>query len=234
MNSGIYNMDCMVAMKEFPDNFFELAIVDPPYGLGKVNFVSNQVRKIHKEKDWNNNIPTEEYFKELHRISKHQIIWGCNYYAKYIPAVGRIIHDKLIPKHGLQTFSYCDLASNSKEKRIVKYTYEWRGNVQGGKINWDNSGTDARIHPTQKPIKLYEWLLMNYAQCKQCRNEWPFGCEICKGKKPKILDTHMGSGSSVIACNRLGFDVWGYEIDKDYFEAAKKRIALEKTKLQLF
>ena len=217
MKAGIYNMDCMEAMQEFPDNFFDLAICDPPYGLGKVNFISNKVRRIHKEKDWNDKVPGPDYFKELHRISKHQIIWGCNYYAKYIPATGRIIFDKLIPNHGLQTFSDCDLASNSKEKRIVKFTYGWRGNVQGGKINWNNSGQDGRIHPTQKPIKLYECLLMNYAK-----------------EGDKILDTHLGSGSSAVAAQRLGYKFWGFEIDKDYYEAAVKRISLEKTIKTIF
>lgn len=228
MKSGIYNMDCMEAMKEFPDNFFELAIIDPPYGLGldminKVDSNKRQNRKNrtivkHKDKGWNDNIPSPEYFIELHRVSKNQIIWGCNYYAKYIPAVGRIVHDKIMGTEKTKfNWSHADIASCSLFRRIVMFRYQWAGNKQNGTINWDNSGPDGRIHPTQKPISLYEYCLMNYAK-----------------EGDKILDTHLGSGSSAIAAHKLGYEFWGYEIDKDYFKATKKRINLEKTKLQLF
>lgn len=216
MISEVYNEDCMVGMAKFPDKFFDLAIVDPPYGLGNVNFCTKP-KQIHQEKKWNSQIPNYKYFDELHRISKNRIIWGCNYYFPYIRDNGRIVWDKLIPKHGLQTFSDCDLASNSLENRIIKFTYEWRGNVQNGKIDWKNIGIDARIHPTQKPIALYKWLLKNYAK-----------------EGNKIIDTHLGSQSSRIACYDGGFDFWGWEIDKDYFDEGCKRFENYKAQLKLF
>ena len=213
---NFHNIDCMELMKDVPDKFYELAIVDPPYGLGKISFCSNK-KRIHKEKSWNDFIPQKEYFKELHRISKNQIIWGCNYYSKYIESKGRIVWDKLIPSHGLQTFSDCDLASNSLENRIIKFTYEWRGNVQNGKIDWNGTGIDARIHPTQKPIALYKWLLKNYAK-----------------EGDKIIDTHGGSMSSAIACYDGGFDLDICEIDKEYFDQAVKRFEWHKSQLRMF
>ena len=209
-------MDCMEGMKAFPDKYFDLAIVDPPYGLGTVNFCSKG-RGIHREGDWNDKIPPKEYFNELYRVSKNQIIWGCNYFKGMIKDPGRIVWDKKIPKYGLQEFSDCDLASQSFTRTIKLFTYEWRGNVQNGKINWKNSGSDKRIHPTQKPIQLYKWILNNYA-------------------KPdfKILDTHAGSCSSVIAFLDFGCDWIAFEIDKDYYEAASKRIEIHKQQLKLF
>ena len=129
---NLTNEDNMELMKRYPDNYFELAIVDPPYGLGKVNF---STKKTHKEKKWNNEIPSPEYFKELLRVSKNQIIWGCNYYNNNIEAKGRIVFDKKIPNHGMQNFSDCDLASQSFTNTIKLFKSE-----------------------------LYEWLLMNYAK----------------------------------------------------------------------
>ena len=212
----------MEYMATLEDNAFELAIVDPPYGIG-LDFSCNngpsgkgravaqargkRYQSIHKNKDWNDAIPSPEYFSELHRVSKNQIIWGCNYYAEYIPAVGRIYHDKDTGFEGTKIgFSHGDLASCSLQKRITIFRYRWSGNKQGGTINWSNSGIDGRIHPTQKPVKLYEWLLMNYAE-----------------EGDRILDTHLGSGSSAIAAHRLGFDFVGMEIDEEYYNAAVKR-----------
>ncbi len=200
--------DCMDFMREMPDNYADLAIVDPPYGIGLDMIISNGLHaNIHSSKNWNNEIPTEEYFTELHRVSKNQIIWGVNYYSKYIPAVGRIVHDKIMSCENTKIgFSHADIASCSLQKRVTMFRYEWSGNRQNGKINWDNSGPDGRIHPTQKPIALYKWCLNKYA-------------------KPgdKILDTHLGSGSSRIACYDGGFDFVGFEIDKEYFDASVKR-----------
>ena len=200
---NLLNMDCMDLMANHSDNYFDLAIVDPPYGIGMDLQYNNGIRKTnYKKKQWNDSIPSQEYFIELHRVSKHQIIWGCNYYAKYIPSVGRIIHDKKIRTNGTKLgFSECDIASCSKQKRITIYEYTWSGNKQGKVVNWDNSGIDARIHPAQKPISLYEWLLINYAD-----------------KGDKILDTHLGSGSIAIACYNYNFDLVGCEIDKDYYD----------------
>ncbi len=208
----------MVGMKEYPDNHFDLAIVDPPYGLGlgmvtKVGGDKRQGRKNrsvvnHECKNWNNSAPTDKYFTELHRVSKNQIIWGCNYYAKHIPALGRIIHDKIMGTENTKfNWSHADIASCSMFKRIVMFRYQWAGNKQNGTINWHNLGPDARIHPTQKPIALYKYCLHNYAK-----------------EGNLILDTHVGSGSSLIACDQMGFDYVGYEIDKDYYDAAVKRI----------
>jgi site-specific DNA-methyltransferase (adenine-specific) len=226
--SHVENADCMAKMREFPDKYFELAIVDPPYGIG-LDMVTkvgsngfrggrNKTVVNHEEKTWNDEIPSEEYFKELHRVSQHQIIWGCNYYAKYIPAVGRIIHDKIMgTEESSFGWSHADLASCSLQKRITMFRYQWAGNKQNGQINWKNTGTDARIHPTQKPVALYKWLLKNYAK-----------------EGDKILDTHLGSGSSRIAAYDMGFDFWGYELDKEYFDASCKRFDQHKAQMRLW
>jgi len=212
----LLNIDCMEYMSTVPDKYFDLAIVDPPYGLGEINFTSCDKKK-YVEKEWNNAIPSPEYFTELYRISNHQIIWGCNYYGGNIKSVGRIVHDKMIPSHGLQNFSDCDLASQSFDRTIKLFRFECRGNVQGGTINWKNNGVNGRIHPTQKPIQLYKWLLINYAS-----------------PNFKIIDTHLGSGSSAIAA--YDFDISefvGCEIDKEYYEAAVKRFETHKMQLKL-
>jgi len=214
---NIYNEDCLPAMLKMKDNQFDLAIVDPPYGLGDMSHGWGTKVK-HKRVKWNNEIPGPEYFKELYRISKHQIIWGCNYFGSNIIHKGRIVHYK-DPTNGPMNkiLSPCDLASQSFNNRIDYFRYRWSGNVQGSKINWNNSGPDARIHPTQKPISLYKWLLTNYAK-----------------QGDKILDTHLGSGSIAIACYDLGFDLDAYEIDKDYYDAAIKRFNTHKAQLKLF
>jgi site-specific DNA-methyltransferase (adenine-specific) len=206
----LVNGDCMDGMRDTPDKYYELAIVDPPYGIGldMVNKIGAHKRNIHKVKEWNNLIPTAEYFNELYRVSKNQIIWGANYYPGFIQDVGYIVHDKMMSTELTSfNFSHADLASCSLQKRITIFRYEWSGNRQGGSVNWKNDGKDGRIHPTQKPIALYKWLLHNYA-------------------KPgdKILDTHLGSGSIAIACYDYGFDLTGYEIDKDYYNAMMKRV----------
>lgn len=208
MKAGIFNMDCMKAMEVITDNFFELAIIDPPYGIGidgQKKEIKNgvQIRKGHEFKGWDI-LPTKEYFNELKRVSQDQILWGANYYPEYLTkSKGWIVWYK--GQMGL-TMSDAELAysSISEPTRVINIhrTHLWQ---------------EKPIHPTQKPIKLYEWLLMNYAK-----------------EGDKILDTHLGSGSSAIAAHRLGFEFWGFEIDKDYYDAAVKRINLEKTKLQLF
>lgn len=215
------HIDCLEYMKTVPDKFFELAIVDPPYGIGLDMVYAHGTSKngtIHEKNEWNDNIPSEEYFSELHRISAHQIIWGCNYYAKYIPAVGRIVHDKQLVIEGTKLkYSEADLASCSLQKRITIFRYRWNGNVQGPTINWNNTGPDKKIHPTQKPISLYKWLLKNYAK-----------------EGDKIFDSHLGSGSIAIACHDMKFDLTGCEIDKDYFNAAVNRYENHKKQLSIF
>jgi site-specific DNA-methyltransferase (adenine-specific) len=228
MTNIVHNIDCMEFMKDLPDKHFDLAIVDPPYGLGldmvtKVDSNARQKRKNrsivdHDKKTWNDEIPSEEYFIELHRVSKHQIIWGCNYYAKFIPAVGRIIHDKIMGTEDTAfNWSHADIASCSLFKRVVMFRYQWAGNKQNGTINWLNTGEDRRIHPTQKPIALYKWILGKFAKQGQT-----------------IFDSHVGSGSIRIACHDMGFDFIGCELDIDYWQAQEKRFADHKSQGQLF
>tara|TARA_B100000767_G_scaffold66127_1_gene62528 strand:- start:439 stop:1077 length:639 start_codon:yes stop_codon:yes gene_type:complete len=209
----IYNRDCLEAMKEMKDNQFDLAIVDPPYGIG--DFRNTKSLKHHKKIDWNNNIPDRNYFKELKRISKNRIIFGVNYYGKYVNDVGRIVHDKTGggKRNAPKGLSDCDIASHSFGVNMKIYHYTSIGNVIGNKIDWENQ---MRWHPCQKPISLYEWLLINYAK-----------------KGDTILDTHLGSGSIAIACHNLGFDLTGYEIDKEYFDASIKRIDQHKSQLRI-
>ena len=208
----LYNKDCMEALKEMKDNQFDLAIVDPPYGMG--NYFFNQmpiphkqkkgIKSKYKEKEWNV-IPTQKYFKELFRVSKNQIIWGGNYFLLPISR-GWIYWDKKMGSGGV--FSSGELAWTSFAKVLKSYSLCSR--------DGSNNGKD-KIHPTQKPIKLYEWLLMNYAK-----------------EGDKILDTHLGSGSIAIACDNLGFDLEGYELDKEYFEAASKRLKQHQSQLRIY
>ena len=214
-NFTFLNEDCMNhtnGLPSYPDKFFELAICDPPYGIGASKTTSPggilSCWNKYKETKWDDNIPTETYFNELKRISKNQIIWGCNYYPKYWGS-GRIVWDK---ENGESTQSDCELAYQSFTHSTRIFRYRWYGMLQE-----DMKDKETRIHPTQKPIALYKWLLTKYA-------------------KPgdKILDTHVGSASSIIACLDLGFDVWGYELDKDYYRDACKRIADFQSQLKIF
>lgn len=187
-----YNCDCMEGMKQFPDKYFELAIVDPPYGIGD-KFKGGKTGKMNfnevVEKEWDC-VPNQTYFKELFRVSKNQIIWGGNYF-NLPPTRCFVIWDKLISEDF--SLAMCELAWTSFDKLAKIFQY-------------CNPKTD-KIHPTQKPIKLYEWLLTHYAH-----------------PSDKILDTHVGSASSLIACENLGFQYVGFELDKDYYDAATKRI----------
>ena len=221
----IYNQDCMEAMKEMSDNQFDLAIVDPPYGIGadvaqnkaaesrkraKGKNKSGRGWKEYKKTNWDNAIPTNEFFIELLRVSKRQIIWGGNYF----PYLWEFSNSFIIWNKQQREFSLADgeLAWYSKTNKAMRIFDFSRG---GALANNKNNG--GRLHPTQKPVKLYEWLLMKYAK-----------------EGDTILDTHLGSGSIAIACHNLGFELTGYEIDKEYFEAAKKRIEQHKTQQRLF
>ena len=210
----IYNQDCLESMKQMKDNEYDLAIVDPPYGIG--DFRSSKSQKHHQKIKWNHTTPNKQYFNQLKRVSKNRIIFGVNYYNKYVEDVGRIVHDKTGggKRNAPSTISDCDIASHSFGVNMKIFHYTSIGNVIGNKIDWDNQ---MRWHPCQKPISLYEWLLINYAK-----------------EGDKILDTHLGSGSIAIACHNLGYDLTGYEIDKDYYEAATKRIEQHKTQIRLF
>jgi site-specific DNA-methyltransferase (adenine-specific) len=215
---NLYNKDCIEALKELKDNQFDLAIVDPPYGINADK--KNSIKKLQSKKSsalskdygsqiWDNHIPTLEYFKELKRVSKNQIIWGVNYYPYNLLKGGRIYWDKCVT---MPTYSDGELAYCSFINSIKSYRFTWHGMIQG-----DMKNKEKRIHPTQKPVKLYEWLLMNYAN-----------------KGDKILDTHLGSGSIAIACHNLGFDLEGYELDKEYFEAANKRLKQHQQQIRMF
>jgi len=213
----LLHIDCMKYMANCKDKQFDLAICDPPYGIGNTTTsAGNKHRKtLHKRVKWNEEIPSKEYFSELYRISKNQIIWGCNYFYPYITVPGRIVHYKK-PFQDLEKgkikFCPCDLASQSFDNRIEFFEYNWYGNTQNGKTNWNNSGPDTRIHPTQKPIALYKWILKKYAKPTN-----------------KIIDTHGGSMSSVIACYDFGItEMVCCEIDKDYFEDGKERFEIHK------
>mgnify|MGYP003109617161 FL=1 len=200
----------MDLMARYEDNYFDLAIVDPPYGIG----ISGQKekkqgkksdRKYHKEKNWDNKIPNKKYFKELQRVSRNQIIWGANYFVKHLSkgTKGWIVWFK--GQIGL-TMSDCELAYSSFQKptRVVN-------------INRVDLLKQNTIHPTEKPIRLYQWLLDNYAK-----------------EGYTILDTHLGSGSIAIACHNLGFDLTACEIDKDYYNLAIERINKHKAQKRLF
>lgn len=196
-----YNMDCMEAMKQIPDKYFELAIVDPPYGISITD--SGRLGKYNKNKNrWDDNVPTDDYFKELLRISQNQIIWGGNYFD-LPPTRGFIIWDKKQPQD--VSFASCEFAWSNFERSAKTFYYS---PMQDSKI---------RQHPTQKPVALYKWLLINYAK-----------------QGDKILDTHVGSASSLIACYDLGFEYMGFELDKDYFDMATKRLEEHKQQLNLF
>jgi site-specific DNA-methyltransferase (adenine-specific) len=214
----IYNQDCMEAMKEMTDNQFDLAIVDPPYGIGfgefnrtnKDSFGNRFKANKYKQGDWDNEIPRDEFFYEVIRVSKNQIIWGGNYF----PCLwkkgcrGFIFWYKGNP---VPNFSDGELAWTSFNKVAKQFDYRYYGGLEG------KTSASKKIHPTQKPVALYEWLLMNYAK-----------------EGDTILDTHLGSGSIAIACYNLGFELTGYEIDKEYFEAAKKRIEQHKQQGRLW
>jgi len=199
----IHNQDCLEAMREMSDNQFDLAIVDPPYGIG-MDGKNNWSGSKHKIKDWDNNAPSIEYFRELRRITKNQIVWGANHFISRMPFDSKcwLIWDK---KNDGFSFADGEMAWTSFDTAVRFFRYH-RGQQ-----------TDKRIHPTQKPIKLYEWLLMNYAK-----------------KGDKILDTHLGSGSIAIACHNLGYDLTGYELDKEYYDNAIKRIKNHQAQTRIF
>ena len=205
----ITNENNMDLMSRYEDNHFDLAIVDPPYGIGydgaKKTSGSHGGRKAHKFKGWDSNIPTKEYFDELLRVSNNQIIWGANYMVEHLrPSMGWIVWRK---DRGKFSSSDAELAYTSFNRALRECT-------KNPLVLAREGGT---IHPTQKPICLYEWTLMNYAK-----------------EGDKILDTHLGSGSIAIACHNLGYNLTACELDKEYYEAAMKRIEQHKQQKRLF
>lgn len=224
MDFGYYNMDCMDGMKEFPDGYFDLAIVDPPYFSGpeRRGFYGKKISPIgvqriyEKSECWQ--VPDEDYFKELFRVSKEQIIWGCNYF-EYPFSPGRIVWDKC---NGNSDFSDCEIAYCSMHDSVRLFSYMWNGMFQGksiteGTIQQGNKAlNENRIHPTQKPVALYEWLLNRYAKPGEI-----------------ILDTHVGSASSLIACYRTNHPYVAFELDKHYYDLSKKRLDAEMAQMRL-
>tara|TARA_R100000353_G_scaffold170048_1_gene133490 strand:- start:659 stop:1327 length:669 start_codon:yes stop_codon:yes gene_type:complete len=217
------NEDNMDLMKRYDDNFFDLAIVDPPYGIGdwvdkyrndnniKIYKSGNKkgkkwerIKTKWKNFSWNDAKPEKEYFDQLKRVSKEQIIWGANYFNCFDEKGGAIIWNKKVNEKS--NLSICEIASYSKHKKVSYFESIWQNINRKEEI----------IHPCQKPIKLYEWLLMNYAK-----------------KGDKILDTHFGSGSLGIACHNLKFDLTACEINKEYFDRSIKRINEHKQQLRI-
>ena len=209
----LYNADCMEAMKQMEDNQFDLAIVDPPYGSNDaIGLKDNkkQGKQATKRTSYNifeNTAPSNEYFKELKRVSKNQVIWGVNFYNNFDLSGGRLVWDKKGTAFGRAEMAYLSMTKSVNICEVV-----WNGMIQH-----DMKNKEIRIHPTQKPVKLYEWLLMNYAK-----------------EGDKILDTHLGSGSSAIACHNLKYDLTACELDKEYFESAMKRIKRQQQQIQMF
>jgi len=205
----ITNEDNMGLMARYEDNYFDLAIVDPPYGYGdkKTDILNFRQKEQHRE--WNI-APSDEYFKELFRVSKNQIIWGGNYFPFIWGFGGRcfIYWHKGNP---VPNFADGELAWTSFDKNAKQFDYRYYGNLEG------NTSASKKFHPTQKPISLYEWVLMNFAE-----------------KENKILDTHLGSGSIAIACHNLKYDLTACELDKEYYDAAMKRINEHKQQITMF
>ena len=214
---SLYNEDCLQALKAMADKQFDLAIVDPPYGIGMDGTIGIGIgkekgftrKKEYTKKNWDKEVPSQEYFDELFRVSKNQIVWGANYFTKQLPVIknyifwhkkGQSVDDKF--NDGEMAF-----ASLGRTRMVDIW---WNG------VGVINSG-ENKIHPTQKPVKLYKWLLENYA-----KKDW------------KILDTHLGSGSIAIACWDMGYDLTAYEVDKEYYDNACKRLETHKAQLTLW
>jgi site-specific DNA-methyltransferase (adenine-specific) len=212
-NITLYNMDCMELLKNTEDNYYDLAIVDPPYGgndaigLKDNKKQGKQATKRTNYRVFDNLSPSIEYFDELKRVSKNQIIWGVNFYKNYDLTGGRLCWDKKGTAFGRAELAYLSMTKSVNICEIV-----WNGMLQ-----YDMKNKETRIHPTQKPVKLYEWLLQNYAK-----------------EGDKILDTHLGSGSIAIACNRLKYELTATELDTDYFKASVKRYKEQTAQIQLF
>ena len=218
MKLELINDDCMNVMRDYSDNYFDLAIVDPPYGIGESGKTNKSRGKLAVAKDYKPfaggdlQPPKHDYFLQLKRVSKNQIIWGANHFCSIFGGSSAcwIVWDKV---NGSSDFADCELAYTSFKTAVRRFLFQWQGMLQG-----DMKNKEIRIHPTQKPVKLYEWLYDNYAE-----------------KGQKILDTHLGSGSNAIAAHyaQMGEFV-GIELDPDYFNAAKSRIEQETKQVDMF
>mgnify|MGYP003634956128 CR=1 FL=1 len=215
---NITNEDNMALMARYEDNHFDLAIVDPPYGIGMAGTLgkaSNKTKgfsfksKEYEKKEWDNETPKQEYFDELFRVSKNQIIWGANYFTDKLPIIKNYV------------FWYKKGLSNDSKFNEGELAYLSKGRTRMVDIWWNGFGVinsgEKRTHPTQKPVKLYQWLLINYAK-----------------EGDKILDTHLGSGSIAIACHNLKYHLTACELDSEYYDAAMKRLADHQKQIRLF
>lgn len=216
LDFGYYNMDCMQGMKEFPDKYFDLAIVDPPYGIGESGIKNHTRCGLAKPKNYKGfsgmdiDPPNKEYFNELFRVSKNQIIWGANHFISKMPFDSScwIVWDK---DNGESDFADCELAWTSFNTAVRRIIYRWNGMLQQNMKNKEH-----RIHPTQKPVALYEWLINKYAK-----------------DKDTILDTHVGSASSLIACYNTNHKFVGFELDEYYYKVSKQRLDAEMAQMRL-
>lgn len=215
--SKYINADCMEILPHIPDKYFDIAIVDPPYFSGPEkrryygsNRSTTNVARVYYQPMSNWHVPTAEYFDNLFRISKHQIIWGVNYYDYIFPSSGRIVWDKC---NGKSTFSDCEIAYCSLHDSVRMFRYMWNGMMQGKSIDeghimqGNKKLNEKRIHPTQKPIMLYDWIIQKYVH-----DDW------------KIIDTHVGSASSLIACETHGIEYFGIEIDPEMYKLSLQRL----------
>ena len=217
MKSETFNIDCMDYMRKCSDKQFTLAIVDPPYGIGESGKKNKSRSVLTKAKDYHpifgkdREPPSVGYFEELKRVSKNQIIWGANHFIDLIPFRSScwLVWDK---DNGGTDFADCELAYTSFNSAVRKFTFKWQGMLHGNMKH-----KEKRIHPHQKPVALYKWILSHYAKAGDT-----------------ILDTHLGSGSSRIAAYDMGFDFVGIEIDKEYFEEQEKRFKEHRVQLSLF
>ena len=214
----ITNEDNMELMARYPDNYFDLAIVDPPYGISEDGSKNHTRSKIAKSKNYKSfagkdlTAPDSDYFNELIRVSKNQIIWGANHFIDNIPNANSscwVVWDK---ENGDNDFADCELAWASFKTSVRQFKFRWQGMLQG-----DMKNKETRIHPTQKPVALYKWLLDKYAK-----------------EGDKILDTHLGSMSIAIACHDYGFELVGCELDKEYFDKGVQRVKNHVSQLKLF
>ena len=218
LDFGYYNMDCMDGMKEFPDGYFDLAIVDPPYGskVGRGGYMKNTISGgVARRRSYNTTVfsqdrPGKEYFDELFRVSKKQVIWGGNYFTDYLPpSQCWIIWDKCKPE-GVH-YADCEMAWTSFDRAAKLFQFAWNGMLQG-----DMKNKEKKIHITQKPVALYKWILQNYAE-----------------EGDLILDTHAGSASSLIACEDMGFKYVGFEIDELSYKPSKERLDLHNAQITI-
>lgn len=216
MSSEVFNIDCMELMARYHDKHFDLAVVDPPYGIGE-DGASNHSRSkfakatLYTPKNWDSKAPDKKYFDELMRVSKNQIVWGANHFISRMPYDSScwIVWDK---QNGESDFADCELAWASFNTAVRLFNFRWQGMLQG-----NMKDKEKRFHPTQKPVKLYDWIFKKYATEGQT-----------------ILDTHLGSGSSRIAAYKNKLNFVGCEIDKEYFEASDKRFKEFTAQLTLF